>query len=75
MILLGLEKIIDLVTEYHLSGESNRHILAKAVAKAQLRALISEWDGQYCLEHRDGSYVKLKRECSGCWQDLLKECK
>ena len=28
------EKIIDLVTQYHLSGVQNRHILAKAVAKA-----------------------------------------
>ena len=28
------EEIIDLVTQYHLSGVQNRHILAKAVAKA-----------------------------------------
>lgn len=30
------EKIIELVTEYHLSGKQDRHILGKSVADAQL---------------------------------------
>ena len=34
-LLLTDETIFNLVTEFHLSGEVNRHILARAVAKAQ----------------------------------------
>jgi len=33
--LLGEEEIIRIVTEYHISGIENRHVLAKRVAQAQ----------------------------------------
>ena len=37
-------EIIDLVTKYHLSGEKNRHILARRVAKAQLNKILNDPD-------------------------------
>lgn len=41
-LLLPEEEIINLVTEYHFSGEENRHILAKNVAEAQLAHCFDE---------------------------------
>jgi len=44
------EKIIDLVSEYHHSGEQNRHILAKNIAEAALnKAFSTKLDGRYVL--------------------------
>jgi len=46
MILLTDEEIINLVTDYHFSGEQNRHILAKNVAKAQLEKVAKHIEGE-----------------------------
>jgi len=35
---LNDEEIINLVTDYHMSGKQNRHILAKSVAEAQFQS-------------------------------------
>ena len=83
--LLKDEEIINLVTEYHLSGKQNRHILARKVALAQdaksVKTII-EWGNEPCVEHSKVEFpaeigggtverqrVK-RRRCQHCWQAL-----
>ena len=76
---LNEEEIIDLVTEYHLSGEKNRHILSKSVAakqhQADLKAFIEmiesnpfyrEWSGVESKIHCDFLLYNLRQK-----EDLL----
>lgn len=44
MILLSEEKIISMVTDFHFSGETNRHILSKQIASAQLKKVVDYLD-------------------------------
>ncbi len=64
MILLDEEKIVDMVTDFHFSGETNRHILSNQVAKAQAKKILIELQSIYKLpdlkmEHdRMGEFIK-----------------
>ena len=44
--LLSDEDIIQLVTDYHISGVQNRHVLAKNVAQAQRDADMEQFKGE-----------------------------
>lgn len=57
---LGVEEIINLVTEYHFSGEKNRHILADKVAQAQLKKAQEHYEPLIQrLEVESGSRLEL----------------
>ena len=64
MILLDKEKIINMVTDFHFSGETNRHILSKQVAQAQAKEILIELQLIYKLpdlkmEHdRMGEFIQ-----------------
>ena len=77
MILLTDEEMGDLLClekEYTYpcsNGSFTSTVDCRAIAKAQRKKVV-EWGGEDCVEHRSEGY--LRRECSQCWQTLLREC-
>ena len=64
MILLSEEEIINMVTDFHFSGETNRHILCNKVAKAQVKKVdkvVDDYFKKNAWMTREG------------WKALLKE--
>ncbi len=68
-ILLAEEKIISLVTDFHFSGETNRHILVKQANKAQAKKILNKLQSIYNLpdegmfHKKMGEFIQELLEC------------